>query len=164
MILSDAQLESLCDTVRSQVQAYQPHLATLFQIMYDIGCRESEPLQRDRWRVDSSLGWFLFPLKGNSERTLSPWVPPVQFIAWHSGSGYPYQLMSASRIRAVFDQFSTYATIRSGNKESSAHLFRYNYMRKLAAAGMSEDAIRIKMGLASLTVVRGYLTRPLVAS
>ena len=161
-ILDLAGLTAVCVTVRDRAVQYHAHTGDLFALMYATGCRESESLRRDLWRQVASDAWQLRPLKGNDPRVIQPLFPPEGWVRWQSGAGYPFQMLSASRMRATFDSLSPFPAIRVGAKESACHLFRYRYIRQLEADGLDVAAIKLRMGLRSSQVVHRYLTNPIV--
>lgn len=162
MILDLPALTALCVAVRDRAVAYHAQTGALFDVMYSTGCREAETTRRDLWAQVAGDAWRLQPLKGNDHRVIQPWVPPVIFSSFVMGSGYPFQLLSSSRLRATFAQLSPFPVITVGAKESACHLFRYRYIRQLQADGLDVAGIKLRMGLRSSQVVQRYLTNPIV--
>lgn len=162
VILDLNQLTALCLTVRDRAVQYRAQTGDLFALLYATGCRESECLRRDLWRQVASDAWQLQPLKGNDPRVIQPLFPPEGWVRWQAGSGYPFQLLSASRLRATFDSLSPFPQIRIGAKESACHLFRYRFIRQLHADGLDVPAIKARMGLRSSQVVNRYLSQSIV--
>jgi hypothetical protein len=50
------------------------------------------------------------------------------------------------------------------NKSAIDYMFRYNYVRQLAASGMSDADIAIKMGWSSATLASSYRTAAIYSS
>lgn len=155
--ITPAQLDADCRRVVDKVGRYSPQVGALIAVMYNIGCREGEVLDRARWAQHGGEEWYLLPQKGNPTRIVQRQDLPPLFVHWLTGSGFPNRLSSLMNLRRVVDQFSFYPNATCGRKQISTHRFRHNRIKLLHAAGQTESQIMAYMGLTSRSTVRGYI-------
>lgn len=155
--LDDAQITSACLHVITRATEYQPLQAIAFSTLFATGCREGEVVQLWRWSLSNVGIYTLITEKGNAVRTFEASDLPIDFRSWIANRPTGIAPTSVDRLRSSFRQLVSYPNLTSGHKGISTHLFRYNYIRALKAAGATTPEIKAAMGLSSTTVINGYL-------
>lgn len=158
--LSNEKITEACEAVVAIAKQYQQLQWIAFKTMLVTGCREGEIVQLHRWYLNP-LGYYEMQAeKGNAIRTFEAVNLPIEFRKWIASRSTGIAPTSTDRLRSAFRQMVAYGSLTVGNKGISTHLFRYNYIRQLKAAGRDIPEIKAIMGLSSTKVVNGYLNNP----
>ena len=155
--LNNAEIQAACEQVVDTAETYQYLQFVAFKTMLQTGCREGEAVDLWRWTLSPYGYYILSPQKGNSRRQIEATDIPEPFRMWIADRPTGKAPTSTDRLRSAFVQMCPYGKLTSGSKGISTHLFRYNHIRRLAAAGKTIAEIKVIMGLSSTKVINGYL-------
>ena len=156
-ILSDDEINEACSTILERVSTYEPHLYAMFQVMYNLGTRESESVELNRWRVSGFHLLDLQTMKRGGIRVIRYDDLPELFINTVLDPPTRGFLYSARNLRATFDKFSPYSKITCKNKDISCHLFRHNKMKLLFNEGNSYEQIKNYFAVSDEFVAQYYV-------
>lgn len=155
--LSNTELDSNLRYILDQVRKIEPAAYPCFAAMYFTGCRASESIDASRWIIQPDSSYILTTLKNNDYRYFSNFDLPFEFQLYIEQSALiPYSI-NYERLRYLFKMFSNYPRIWIGKKESTCHLFRHNYVKKLINQGLTNEEIRVKLGERNLKSALSYI-------
>lgn len=160
--LTLAEIKDTCAQVVDRAKRYQPLQWIAFHTLQRTGCREGEVCDLTRWTLTNVGTYQLRTEKGAGIRTFEAVDLPIQFREWIAGRPNGRAPTSVDRLRSAFRQMSPWSDLRSGRKGISTHLYRYAFIRQLAADGVPIEELQVIMALASRRVVQGYLDNPVI--
>lgn len=155
--LEHYELDSNLRFILDSVKKIEPAVYPSFSAMYFLGCRASESIDRSLWSVNSDNSYTLRPLKNNDHRQFDSFEVPFEFQLYIEGINEPGYNVNYERLRYLFKMFSIYPRIWIGRKESTCHLFRHNYVKKLMSQGFSNEDIRVKLGEKNMKSALSYI-------
>ena len=160
--LTLAEIKDACAEVVDRSKKYQPLQWIAFHTLQQTGCREGEVCDLTRWRLTPIGTYELRTEKGGGVRTFEAVDLPIQFREWIANSKSGRAPTSMDRLRSAFRQMCSWSVLSSGNKGISTHLFRYAFIRQLAADAVPIEEIQKIMALSSKRVVQGYIDNPVI--
>lgn len=155
--LENFELDSNLRYILESVKKIEPAVYPSFSAMYHLGCRASESIDRSLWSVNPDNSYTLQPLKNNDVRQFNSFEVPFEFQLYIEGINEPGYNVNYERLRYLFKMFSIYPRIWVGKKESTCHLFRHNYVKKLMSQGLSNEEIRVKLGEKNMKSALSYI-------
>ena len=160
--LTLAEIKDACAQVVDRAERYQPLQWIAFHTLQRTGCREGEVCDLTRWTLTNIGTYALRTEKGGGIRTFEAVDLPVQFREWIAGRKNGRAPTSVDRLRSAFRQMCPWSDLSSGRKGISTHLYRYAFIRQLAADKVPIEDIQRIMALASRRVVQGYIDNPVI--
>lgn len=155
--LSNNELDANLRYILDEVRKIEPAAYPCFAAMYFTGCRASESIDADRWTVQPDSSYVLETLKNNNPRYFTNFDLPFEFQLYLEQSEFVAYRINYERLRYLFKMFSNYPRIWVGKKESTCHLFRHNYVKKLIDQGFNNEEIRIKLGERNMKSALSYI-------
>lgn len=155
--LSNDELDSNLRYILGEVRKIEPAVYPCFSAMYFTGCRASESIDVSRWTIQADNSYILDTLKNNDPRYFSNFDLPFEFQLYIEQSAFVSYSINYERLRYLFKMFSLYPRIWIGRKESTCHLFRHNYVKKLMSQGLTNEEIRVKLGERNLKSALSYI-------
>lgn len=155
--ISNVDLDNNLKSILLSVKKIDPYLYPSFSAMYYCGCRASESINADLWTIKNDHSYILTPLKNNNERVFESFEVPFEFQLFLENMKLQPTSINYEKLRYRFKSFSLYPRIWIGKKESTCHLFRHNYVKRLMSAGYSHEEIRIKLGEKNLSSAMSYI-------
>lgn len=155
--IKNYELDSNLRYILDSVKQIEPAVYPSFSAMYHLGCRASESIDRSLWSVNPDNSYSLRPLKNNDVRQFNSFEVPFEFQLFIEGVNVPDYIVNYERLRYLFKMFSIYPRIWIGKKESTCHLFRHNYVKKLLSQGLSYEDVRIKLGEKNMKSAMAYI-------
>ena len=156
------EIVATCAQVVDRAQKYQPLQWIAFHTLQRTGCREGEVCDLTRWKLTPVGTYELVTEKGAGIRKFEAVDLPMEFRQWIASRKNGRAPTSVDRLRSAFRQMSNWSRLSVGRKGISTHLYRYAYMRTLEAEGLTVPEIKERMALSSSTVVRNYLSNPVI--
>lgn len=161
-ILTLAKIKDTCAQVVERSEKYQHVQWIAFHTLQRTGCREGEVCDLTRWTLTKVGTYELKTEKGGGVRKFEAVDLPMEFREWIAERKNRRAPTSVDRLRSAFRQMSPWKSLSSGKKGISTHLFRYAFIRQLAADKVPVDEIQQIMALASRRVVQGYIDNPVI--
>lgn len=161
--LTLAEIQDTCAQVVDRAEKYQHVQWIAFHTLQRTGCREGEVCDLTRWKLTPVGTYELTTEKGAGIRKFEAVDLPMGFREWIAERKNCRAPTSVDRLRSAFRQMSKWQSLSSGKKGISTHLFRYAFIRQLAADMVPIEEIQEIMALASKRVVQGYLDNPVIA-
>ncbi len=155
--LSNDELDSNLKYILGEVRKIEPAAYPCFAAMYFTGCRASESIDVSRWTILTDSSYILNTLKNNDPRYFSNFDLPFEFQLYLEQSVFVPYSINYERLRYLFKMFSNYPRIWIGKKESTCHLFRHNYVKKLIHQGLTNEEIRVKLGERNMKSALSYI-------
>lgn len=155
--LENYQLDSNLRYILDSIRKIEPAVYPSFCAMYYLGCRASESIDRSLWSVNPDNSYTLQPLKNNDVRHFDSFEVPFEFQLFIEGINVPDYNVNYERLRYLFKMFSIYPRIWVGKKESTCHLFRHNYVKKLLSQSFTNEEIRVKLGEKNMKSALAYI-------
>lgn len=155
--LSNDELDSNLKYILGEVRKIEPAAYPCFAAMYFTGCRASESIDVSRWTIQTDSSYILDTLKNNDPRYFSNFDLPFEFQLYLEQSVFVPYSINYERLRYLFKMFSNYPRIWIGKKESTCHLFRHNYVKKLIHQGLTNEEIRVKLGERNMKSALSYI-------
>jgi hypothetical protein len=162
--VTDAQLLSLCNYLKSTTYIYYPGQIQFLQDLYNTGCRPKEIINTSLWTYNNDSDIRLQPLKGNNTRYFISTDLSFSLYWAIYFQIKPYEGLTLRQLNCVTKKILPVSVIYGKNKSAIDYMFRYNYVRQLAASGMSDADIAIKMGWSSATLASSYRTAAIYSS
>lgn len=156
MVLSYAQLDACCLSVKNGNPHYTPDAAEWCTDLYYTGCRPSEILNKSLWSYDGIATYTLNPLKGNNPRYFDASVLTGGLKRFIAGSSTYYSTATYSRLLSVFRTTTLYSQVYRDTKPVDLYLFRYRYVKYLRIIGYTDAAIQAEMGWIDPLMVNQY--------
>ena len=161
-ILTLPEIVATCAQVVNRAEKYQPLQWIAFHTLQRTGCREGEVCDLTRWTLTNVGTYELKTEKGGGIRTFEAVDLPIQFREWIAGRQNGRAPTSVDRLRSAFRQMCSWSNLSSGSKGISTHLFRYAFIRQLAADAVPIEEIQVILALSSKRVVQGYIDNPVI--
>lgn len=149
----DRDLSRICNCVAKYDQLFYP----FFEVMYDLGVRAVESFELERWRVDPSGVIILQPQKGNDIRVFDPTLLSATYLAYITGEIKVPSYINYDRMNSVFKRYTMYHGIFVGDKKSSLHLFRHNFVKQQMLLDYTPEEIQQMLGERNLKSVMSYI-------
>lgn len=161
-ILTLPEIKDACAQVVDRSQEYQPLQWIAFHTLQRTGCREGEVCDLTRWSLTTVGTYELKTEKGGGVRTFEAVDLPIQFREWVANTKSGRAPTSVDRLRSAFRQLCPWSDLHSGKKGISTHLYRYAFIRQLAADKVPIEEIQAIMALSSRRVVQGYIDNQVI--
>lgn len=149
----DRDLSRICNCVHKYERVYYP----FFEVMYDLGVRAVESYDISRWRIDSSGAIILQPQKGNDVRVFDSDLLSSVFLSYVKGEINVPVYINYDRLNGAFRRYTMYHGIYVGNKKSSLHLFRHNFVKQQMLLGYSDEEIQQMLGERNVESALSYI-------
>lgn len=149
----DRDLNRVCNCIAKHEQIFYP----FFEVMYDLGVRAVESFDIGRWRIDSSGAVILQPQKNNDVRIFDQDLLSSTFISYIKGELNVPHYINYDRLNNAFKRYTMYHGIFVGNKKSSLHLFRHNFVKQQMLLGYSDIEIQQMLGERNIESAQAYI-------
>lgn len=149
----DRDLSRICNCVAKYEQVFYPY----FEVMYDLGVRAVESYDISRWRIDSSGAVVLHPQKGNDIRIFDQTLLSSTFLAYIKGEIKVPDYINYDRLNSAFRRYTMYHGIYVGDKKSSLHLFRHNFVKQQMLLGYTPEEIQSILGERNIKSAMSYI-------
>lgn len=157
VVLNDNEIESICLNTVNQVNIkfpiYRPHI----HILYKTGCRVNEVFN-NRIALDlNEENILITPQKKNNLRVI-PITPDINInLVKELINKQELTYLNKRNLQRVIEKVSLIYPLYVGRKQTSAHIFRHNYIRKLHSTGVTIEEINRILGYTTQTVANTYL-------
>lgn len=149
----DRDLNRVCNCIAKHEQIFYP----FFEVMYDLGVRAVESFDISRWRIDASGVVILQPQKGNDVRLFDQELLSNTFLSYIKGEIPIPVYINYDRLNSAFRRYTMYHGIYVGNKKSSLHLFRHNFVKQQLLLGYSDEEVQQMLGERNLESAQAYI-------
>lgn len=140
-----------------RVQNSEPFALPHFEAMFHLGCRASESINRSLWKKTSEFMYELSPLKKNNRRYFHTQDVPDSFKFYLENDRKVDYSLNYNKLSYLFKQLSLYRSIYVGEKQSTLHLFRHNYVKILLANHFTNEEIQYRLGERNLKSAMSYI-------
>ncbi len=155
-ILSDNEINYVCEKVVDYCYNYNYETYLSMKTMYNLGCREGEVTQLNRWQLNNKGTMLLRTIKRGGFRTILWDEIPAGFLNAIQFQDERTFIKSARNLRWSFDKFSPYAQLFTMKKGISCHLFRHNKVKQLVNSGSSLLDVMNYLAVSSIDVPDYY--------
>ena len=149
----DRDLNRVCNCIAKHEPIFYPY----FEVMYDLGVRAVESFDMSRWRVDVSGAVVLQPQKGNDVRIFDKNLLSSTFLSYIKGEINIPDYINYDRLNSAFRRYTMYYNMYVGNKKSSLHLFRHNFVKQQMLLGYSDEEIQQILGERNIKSAQAYI-------
>lgn len=157
MILTNQDIDNNLIQIIEKARNDYPPIIPVFEIMYYKGVRAQEATNLERWYFINPTTIILSPLKYNDKRTFNKEELPASFLDYlKSYPQIPY-FFNYDRTNYLFNLYTNYSSIYIGEKKSTLHLFRHNFVKKLVAEGKTDTQIQQILGERQLRSAQAYI-------
>lgn len=136
---------------------YYEELREAFSLLWLTGCRVQELFEISRWSYISGYTLRFQPQKGNNEREVVLDASCANFIAAVINQYTPFSGRTYSQLDNLFNKIKSWNFFQTGSKKFSLYIFRYRYVKQLAADGFSISEISSIMGYTNTSTPQAYL-------
>lgn len=130
--------------LQNTISAYirtDPFTCDILKLMYSTGLRIDEVLDSKRWRPHGQDEFYVNLAKGDQRRKIARIIIPTTLVKYYElGQFNPVYTYSALLWR--INQATPIITVNGDTRRTSAHLFRYFYIKDLYAQGYSVRDIK----------------------
>jgi hypothetical protein len=155
-VLTLSQIDDLCQELLVPQPNYNSQIIDYFRNMYATGCRPAELFDVSKWSYDGVSVFELQPLKGNLPRYFNASVLTSYFKDTIINNGTLYPFTTLRKQRYYNQKFRSVPQVFNLGKEVENYLFRYRYVKQLAADGEDNLTITAIMGWNDSTIVNLY--------
>lgn len=163
-LLTTTQMNDLSNYLSITEYIYFPGTTQFSTDLMNTGVRPHELLNYNLWTYNSPTDIQLQPLKGNNTRFFLESEITTNLRNAIYFRHPPYERLSLRQLESVNKKILPVQRITTQNKSAISYLFRYNYVRQLSLAGMSDADIAVKMGWSSALLATSYRTRSVYSS
>ena len=149
----DRDLNRVCNCIARHEPVFYPY----FEVMYDLGVRAVESFDMSRWRIDASGVVILQPQKNNDVRIFDKNLLSSTFLSYIKGEISIPDYINYDRLNSAFRRYTMYHGIFVGNKKSSLHLFRHNFVKQQMLLGYSDEEIQQILGERNIESAQSYI-------
>lgn len=147
----------LIDLLGNVSQSHFISVLPVFMTLYEFGFRIQELKDVHVWTFRPDGMIVAKTSKRGSPRLIDPnQCDQIIIESIKHGVNYLYR----HNYRTYDNAFQKYSQVKSlsvGNKQLSTHAFRHNRIKHLAQSGMTDEEIRVHMGIRKVETVRGYI-------
>jgi hypothetical protein len=161
-VLSYADLDSICVTVKAGNPLYTPAAAEWCTDLYYTGCRPSEILDRSLWSYLGGTDYRLQPLKSNNPRFFQASDLTGGLKRFIAGDSNYYSTARYARLKSVFRTTTPSIQVYRDTKPMDLYLFRYRFVKYQRLIGQTDAQIQVTMGWTNLAMVEEYAGAVLV--
>lgn len=162
MILTNAQVNTCCQTIISNASFQDALLFDLFTNYYQTGLRARELLEYSRWSLTFDNKFLVQTEKGSESRLFSMDELTERFVSLMLEGHEPYEYNSFSTVNLYFQRFLPYAYVRHHSKNLGVCLFRHNKIKIMKDGGYTFEQIRDYIGEVNINNVLGYYNSEIV--
>lgn len=155
-VLTAFELDNLCIHIATSTQFYYSESNAYFEDLYHTGCRSSELLQIDRWKIIGDKV-KLTTLKTEAPRILHRNVLSNSLITAIENRHKPYGYLTYDQLTLELRKVAPIHPVYCGKRIADTYLFRYNKARQMYANEVPTMAIMEYFGWMSHDVCLGYL-------
>jgi hypothetical protein len=145
-LLTDSQLDDICLSLIGYPYTYYPGTADWCFDLYNTGCRPNEILDYTRWLYVNDSDIQLTPLKGNSTRFFTSANLSIELYNAVKFGFPPYESLTLRQLEYNMYNALSVTSIGTINKSAIAYIYRYNYVKLLHNASVSDADILTQMG------------------
>jgi hypothetical protein len=156
-VLTFQELDNYCSSFIRAYPNYGVYVNDYFQLLYNVGCRSSEPHNVTKWAINQDATVKLIPLKHNNFRTLEPQNIPSNFYTAIENQEKYFDNYSIAKFRYIFNKYRTLPQLFVDRKEIDLYIFRYRYVKSLYLQGFTKPQIQSMMGWTNSGMVDEYL-------
>ena len=149
-------LESLLTQLIERTKQERAVTAGIYELLMNTGLRIGEALTVERWQRADRGTWNVAVQKAEAHRQIPDRAIP-NVIRWHYEQQQPFLFESYSSVNNTFRRLGPVIIFNDKGRPSTNHAFRYYYIKKLAAQGLSERAIQQDVGHVSAASTAGYV-------
>lgn len=163
VILSNSQVNDLCQLLVNESAAYSLAIAPLLDTMFLTGLRINEVYQLERWDVTDPSTPIVRLEKASGTRAIDAALLHPHLHDMLLSSPLPIWPFSVRQVNYFIRASQGYAKLTVKSKEVASHLFRYNYCRQLYEQGMTITQIKDAIVHSSVNVTAGYILNDITA-
>jgi site-specific recombinase XerD len=157
MILSNADIDTICINLMQHFEYENPYLACFYRVLYNTGLRGIEVYNLSNWSINSNGDYVVILSKHNGVRVIASADMPLFFVNnFFVGSGFTWGF-SFSYVKRMAVVHCTLGLLFNGDKKINLHLFRHAYCRRLQLIGLNDNDIRLILQHSSLLSTNNYL-------
>jgi hypothetical protein len=145
-LLTNAELDDICYYLTQTEYIYYPETNEYLTDLYNTGARPNEMFSITRWLYSSPASIRLQPLKENDQRFFQETELTPNFVADIINQVRPYNSLTQRQLSSVLKKILPVTGLQTNDKSAIEYIFRYNYVKKLHDAGMSDVDISTIMG------------------
>ena len=149
----DRDLSRICNCIAK----YEPVFYPYFEVMYDLGIRAVESYDISRWKIDPSGAVILQPQKNNDVRIFDKDLLSTTFLSYIKGEIDIPSYINYDRLNSAFKRYTMYHGIYIGDKISSLHLFRHNFVKQQLLLGYNDAEIQQILGERNIESAQSYV-------
>lgn len=140
------------------IEKYYPYSLPQFEVMYQLGVRAIESIEKSRWTFLDDNYLLLSPSKMNNQRLFKLCLVPESFINYLKQDCLLESDVNYQKLNYIFSKVFIYSQVFVGKKECKLHIFRHNYAKVLLAKGFSSEEIKDKLGEKHQSSADAYIT------
>lgn len=140
--ITDTELDNLCLYLTQTPYIYYPDTQTFLTDLYNTGCRPNELLQIWRWSYVDATHIYLTVEKQGTTRTFLDTDLSESLLFAIQNSLEPYGSLTLRQLTWVEKKVLPVPQVQTADRSAITYIFRYNYVKKLHNAGLTDDQIR----------------------
>ena len=156
--LSNSQVDNACLEMLAIAAKRFPYYVPHFYFMHHFGVRVGEVFNNHIALATNGTHFEIYPQKQNNARTYeiinSEIADNLENLILTQENSY----LNKRNLQRIVKEINPYRTLKRGNKNIGAHLFRHNYIKKLIADGKQFSTINNMLGYTNQTVANTYAT------
>lgn len=156
VLLTDEQLQELCNYLSETSYIYYPIATSFFMDLYKTGCRPMELLTMSRWNYIGPTQIELTPEKGNNIRTFTEADLSEDLLFSIINQVRPYEALSLRQLTSVLKKILPVIQVTTDVKSAIDYMFRYNKVKTLHNAGQTDLQIATTFGWSTPLLSASY--------
>jgi site-specific recombinase XerD len=143
--------------------AHLPELKACVELMYLTGCRAQEATTKSLWSASTPTLYRLAAQKKSNERIFEAAQLPDSWKTVFNDGDRMNNYCNYRKLQYTLNNLIGHFFVKTGNKETLAHLFRHGYIKYLQYANIDEETIRQIIGHKEISSTRRYLNSVITA-
>lgn len=161
-IITNSELDILCQDVVTNAVAYDIPLHPILQLLYNTGLRIEEAIQAERWSAIDADGYNVVLAKSSGVRYIHRYLVPEKCQDIYDDPLVNFFQFRIRQVRYYIKYYTPATNISKGMKDSVCHLFRYNYCRKLYDEGYTIEEISEIIKHSTPALTSHYVFDPII--
>ncbi len=160
-VISDSSFNELLFRSKEKAFKYGEPYNSIIQALYFTGARVSEILEHERWTTFDVNHYKLATTKTGEIRFINKWILSDYYKNRYLQQSY-YQHAGYDTLNSIIKNIMPRFLIYEGKNFSYAHAFRYGYMKRLKADGLTMQQIKNDIGHLSLETTIRYVKAEII--
>jgi hypothetical protein len=149
--------QNICDYIINHCGKWLPEIKSCFEVMNVTGCRANESFTVSMWDMSNPLVWILSPQKDSNARSFDTIDLPYLWKQYMQETLRMQTYVNYRKVQYEMNRLVGHINLNVNGRETTVHIFRYNYCMAMKYFGYTDEQIRVSIGHQSITSTNVYI-------